>query len=365
MTAPKFLLSMLATATLTGAAMALGPAGPAAGGEPPVTVVWRGDEVPAEQLRGPVRAAISDWSGYASETGSVFWLSEHTELLAIVPERLWRQRFARTHTVELAEQTCRELRPLLPATDEPRPAVLIGTLQRHYASVLARIGELAPEYREWAMSAQDFNGFIVADHLTGAWLEDPGGDAVSDWRNDIVHRTTDLLIQRTAKHAPDWLRLGLAWHMEERLRGDIRCMHRSGFVAATAHTGWHLWLKSAFKRARRAKCGLDENFDVAELWDWSPSRQPQREDAAYLAFGVARFLAQECPQTLPRLLANLHEAQFEGSKTWIDESTWQNDPSYCLPADEQRALLEDVRPDFFAAVSDYFRRGKCARRPVG
>ena len=96
-----------------------------------------------------------------------------------------------------------------------------------------------------------------------------------------------------------------------------------------------------------------------EFADWQPDSDDGFESGkAYVSFGVARYLARQCPARLHALQVSMNEAIDKGRKTWVSETEWKLNPDYRLPVEAQLALLEQVDKDLLKAVTGYIQQKK-------
>lgn len=252
-----------------------------------------------------------------------------------------------------------------PAADAP-PAVIVGARTEHYAELLAHVASLDARLAAWAAGAgRAVAGYVLSEPRIAAWIEDPSG--VDEWHphNELVHRAAQLAIRGHARNLPDWLLLGLAWHVEDTVRESIWCFpFRSGFVSVDSHADWGLWLANEFKKSRRRKADKPAVLGIDEFAAWRSDEAEARFDAgtAYVSFGVARFLAEQHTEHLAGLLKALDARIEEGRKVWVSAHEWTTDPKWRVPAAEQLAMLAGDDAGFLADVTAFFVAKKANQR---
>ena len=187
----------------------------------------------------------------------------------------------------------------------------------------------------WIPKARDLAGWVLEQPLCGVCYEWPSG--VEEWRvdNEIVHRTAELLCLRRFGPLPYWLVQGWAWEAELRLERSVYCFpYRSEFVWATEHTGWD----GDLKRILRARG--EQGVDVADLTRLQ--RRSYDGDSARLARGLVKYLAEEHPEGLPRLLEALRVYRDRENRVDQGDGTWTRNPEFDVPDEAQREVLREV-----------------------
>ena len=346
----------------------------AVGQEPIVT--WRGEDRALAAVSDSIAAAlpaVRAWSTFASENGCRLVLSDDARVLLVLCDSYARRGGKKENNdVEvmraLMRNTCAVTDKFLAPALGAEPIVVLGVRAATYPKLLAHLTKVDPRLESWASSAgASVNGFVLSEPLVAAWIEDPPG--VDEWHahNELVHRTAQLLIRRQSPQLPSWFLLGLAWHVEDTVQDSIYCFpYRSGFVSAGEHSDWGLTLANSFKPARRKKDGKDAVLSVQEFADWSPGGGDDfTAGRAYVAFGVARYLAHEKPTAVQDLAAKFSAAIAKGSKVWTSATEWKVVPNYQVPAAEQLKMLNAVESDLLAKVTEYFQKKKANdRRPL-
>jgi hypothetical protein len=313
---------------------------------------------------------VKKWLPFARDIGYRLVLADDRRVLLVLsPTYTRRQPKKEHHDVEVMLGQVRDTIAAASAFARPPegdPLIVIGVRRADYAKVLAKVVAVEPRVKSWADgAARSVTGFILSEPLLAAFLEDPEG--VEEWQvgNELVHRVAQLLVRSSAPQLPPWLMIGLGWHIEDTVCSSVYCFpHRTGFVADAEHTDWGLCLANNFKVARRKKDGRPPILTAEEFADWRPEagKDEFTTGRAYVAFGVARFLAHEHPSELAALMKQLHAAIEKGSKTWTSDTEWQTNPDFRVPVADQLALLNRVADAFLARVTDYFVKKKANER---
>ncbi len=310
------------------------------------------------------------WQQFVADTGYRVLLSDDRRVLLLLSDTYApRKDHKENHEVEvmreLLAQSAEVVGRFLPEPDPNAvPAVVVCVRSSDYPRLLDHVAKMDDRIAEWAQSAAGtVCGFTLSSPLVAGWIEDPEG--VTEWHpyNELVHRTAQLLIRQRYPRLPQWLLLGLAWHVEDTVRASVYCFpYRSGFVSAMSHADWGLWLANNFKRSRRKKADAPLTLQFEEFADWNPRKAGFDPTTAYLAFGVARFLAVEHPDEVDPVLKQLADAMRDGSRQVISDTEWREDPNYQVPIDDQRAVLEAVDPKLCEHVTRFFQRKQANQR---
>jgi hypothetical protein len=340
-------------------------------------VSWKGQEVPIAEIEKhapPAARTAAAWLPLAAAANYRLVLSDDRQVLLVLNAR-YERRSARTERPDvkkllaLVDTTIAVTDALLGRQDEDAPpAVVVAALGPDYERILAQVATIDPRLRSWAAtSARSVTGFALSEPLVAAWLDDGVGQGEWDPLNELVHRTTQLLARRRAPQLPPWFVLGLAWHVEDSVRGGIYCFpHRDGFVWAAEHGDWGKRLASEFKPSRRKSAELPAVLSIEEIAGWDPMQDPGEFDTsrACVAFGIVRYLASSNPESVGTVARAFDEAIRDGWKVTISEIEWTTDPNYRLPAGRQLEILESVDPDFLTHVTDAFVRKKLGQGRV-
>lgn len=339
-------------------------------------VSWRGELRAIDALDGAPAAVVDTlkaWSPYARERGGRLVLSDDRRILLVVGDNHARKGKKEPKSIEKmlskgAETLAATDRFLPPASDRPLVVVCARTVD--YPRLLGHVAVLEPRLVDWASTmANRVTGFALAEPLCAAWIEDPRD--VEEWRpeNELVHRLAQLTLRSRAKALPDWLLVGMAWHVEDAVCGGIYCFpNRSSFVSVNEHTGWGQQIANQFKAATRKKAGRAPTLQIEEFASWRPgaSGTEYTDGTVCTVFGIARYLATQHPQAVPALVAAMAKAHEDGSRVWVSEFEWRTDPDYRVPADAQQRMLEAIDPRLMEAASAWFAAKKAAdRRSLG
>jgi hypothetical protein len=333
-------------------------------------VTWRErdraiESLTAEQDLGTEAiAAAKTWATWAAERDYRLVLTDDGSVL-LVFSKTYARRQGRLKDdrvmlqfLSSVEKTIAEVDRLIPPALIPgarsKTVVVVGVRQEHYADVLEAVATQHEPLRDWASAAaSNRSGFVLSEPLVAVWIEDPPG--MEEWRreNEVVHRAAAELLAQYAPHLPDWLQVGVAWHIEERVMDSIYCLpYRTGFVSIYEHTDWDRNLSQMFRRRRRTP------LDLQEVAEWIP-RQGYDQDKANMAFGIGRYLADHVTESLPPILRELNEQITEKRKVSTGEFTWNIDTNYRLPIPEQLALLQKHAGEtFLTEVTRFFIEGK-------
>lgn len=190
---------------------------------------------------------------------------------------------------------------------------------------------------------------------TGALLSAPRDVEIGTvWRahNEVVNRLARLLLHRRFGDLPYWIELGLAWHVEQTVMGDLYSFPgRDEFVSVHDHDGWKNDLKREFRKRRKEPLRLDE------VAGWSAQRW--NPHSAAIAWGFARFLAEQPPETVSAILEDLRLDVKEHGVEVHPDGSWQMVPGYATPPQRQHEILaQHLGADYLERVSEYFRRWK-------
>ena len=126
-----------------------------------------------------------------------------------------------------------------------------------------------------------------------------------------------------------------AWNIELEVMRDIYCFpYRAGFVGIGDHGGWETELKREFKKRKKDPLALDEFAGWRRnTWD---------EHKAQLAFGMVEYLSRHEPEVLPRAAEAFRLQYKEGFKTTHPDGSWETNPAYQVPVEEQLDVLVDA-----------------------
>jgi hypothetical protein len=190
---------------------------------------------------------------------------------------------------------------------------------------------------------------------TGALLSTPRDIEIGTvWRthNEVVNRLARLLLHRRFGELPHWLEMGLAWHVEQTVMGDLYSFPgRDEFVSVHDHDGWKNDLKREFRKRRKEPLRLDE------VAGWSAQRW--NPHCAAIAWGFGKFLAGQSPETVSAILEDLRLDMKEHGVEVHPDGSWQMVPAYTTPVERQHEILtRHLGDDYLGRVSEFFRKWK-------
>jgi hypothetical protein len=222
-----------------------------------------------------------------------------------------------------------------------------------YFAVLDLLAEHHEYLAPWVSSAGERNGFSLEQPLCAAFLKDGPGSEEWDPENELVHRTAQLLFKREYGRQPNWLESGLAWYVEQEVRGTLYCFpYRNGFVGVTEHTGWDKELKRQYKKR--------DDVDMDALADFG--RGTFDRDSALHAFGAGTFLAEHHSEDLPRILEELFTTIRTEGRVNHDDGTWELIPGYEPSAETQQAIIaKHLGPRWMDELHESFKKGRSYR----
>ncbi|MCH2107203.1 MAG: hypothetical protein MK291_11245 [Planctomycetes bacterium] len=348
---------------------------------------WDHDEVPAT-LPAPVRDAVADWGTWAEESGYNLLLDESRQVFLVVERRdrtaakqlrvvedalevIDELAFAKQHTstpetlgslkdapsdrsVTLADEDAKEQRwGRAAGFDEDRvPVIALVHDQETLDSLLMHWMELRPELDWRAEVDENLVSFISEDPLFAVIVtRDTSRD---EW--DMEHETAALLTRLMLKRAhgplPEWVEAGLTWQVETRLFQSIWHFfgRNSKFIASSSHSGWERELRSKFRRERESAGLFDRTISFSPE-EWSDTE-------AYLAWGMAGFVAEELGERLPEYLDDLAMLRDERAKVEAADGTWTYDiTALPTPTDQFSALADLIGEDFEERALAAFKRG--------
>lgn len=340
---------------------------------------WRGrsyelDELPAE-LPAETLDAIDLWGDWAFSREYVMAASEDGTVLlvhALKKRTLARHMERIDETVEgfgemfpgtsfdfvagaplpggdLGERETAVMRPG-PERHGPRAAMLFHLENvEHYHELLDRARELNPWLGSWVETAKRTAGCHIEDPLLAVWREDVKGQEEYDVQNEIVHRLAHLLVLRRFGQQPYWLQMGVAWNLENDVRGNIYVFpYRNGFVSIGEHGDWDNDLKRMFKKSKTLSIE-----DVALL-----HRGVYESNAARTAFGTVAFLAQHRPGALSGIMEDLRIIR-EDKGILREGNRWQLIPDFEVSAADQAAVFQHHAGEaLWDELLKFFQKGK-------
>jgi hypothetical protein len=352
-------------------------------------ITWNGrrytpETLPDEVGAGP-RSAMEFWRPWAEEHGYRMALHDDGRVLLLHSER-----DRADDSMRLIAKTCAAVDAAAPPA-APRPAVSerpadppvatdpgvepggftwswedtgppLGTQTcvvlelRENDEYEAALELLAAHYdylKPWIDSVRGKSGFVLERPLCAAFLSRGPGSEEWDPANELVNRTAQLLFLREYGRQPWWLAMGLAWYVEDDVRGSLYSFpYRDGFVGVTEHGGWDKALKRTYKK--REAVAMDE------LAGWR--RGAFDDEHARCAYGAAVFLARHHAEDLPAVLEELHATILREGRVTHPDGTWELIPDYEPPADSQREIVaKHLGPQWLDELLESFQKGRAYR----
>ena len=219
------------------------------------------------------------------------------------------------------------------------PVVLVEVRKvSEYHALLSGLGQAREELSSLASLHGMRPGFSEERVTAAVWQESPLGIELGTvWRseNELVNRLARLLLFRSFGPQPTWLSVGVAWNVELDVMREIYCFpYRSGFVGIGEHGGWETELKREFKKRKADPLALEEFAGWRRnTWD---------EHQAQLSFGMVEYLSRHEPGVLPRAAEAFRLGYKDGFKTTHPDGSWETNPSYQIPVEDQLEVLVDA-----------------------
>ncbi|MGD2019275.1 MAG: hypothetical protein PVJ89_14230 [Planctomycetota bacterium] len=219
------------------------------------------------------------------------------------------------------------------------PVVLVEVRKAgEYQDLLSGLGQAREDLSNLVHVHGMRPGFSEEQVTAAVWQEAPDGYELGTvWRseNELVNRLARLLVFRSYGPQPTWLSVGAAWNIELEVMRDIYCFpYRTGFVGIGDHGGWETELKREFKKRKKDPLALDEFAGWRRnTWD---------EHKAQLAFGMVEYLSRHEPEVLSRAAEAFRLQYKEGFKTTHPDGSWETNPAYQVPVEEQLDVLVDA-----------------------
>ncbi len=373
MRAPHLLASLALASALIGApALALG------GRQDPAPFLrWKGalwtSVAQASGLPEPARAELAGWESWCQQNGYQAVLDDEGRVLLLISSK----RKDLPKLAELARKTTELFDRLAPApARDPaekflvpdwgrgqhvpdRDLVTIALVEKEpdFESALGLIAATKPETSDKLPRDKAVAAFFSSEARTGVLLSAPDGYELGTvWRaeNELVNRLTRLLLHRRFGKLPYWLDMGLAWHVEQAVQGDLYSFPgRDDFVSVQDHSGWKNELKREFKKRKQ------QPLSISEIADWRAGTWDAKKVAA--AWGLAQFLATDPAAKLSAVCEDLRLDVKENGVKHHADGRWDLIPDYSPSAETQDAILaRHLGPSYREAASEYFRAGKRA-----
>jgi hypothetical protein len=377
----------------------------AAQSEAKALVSWKGQRHALEALPAEVpeaaRAAVAAWAAWAGEARYSMDLGKDGRVMLVTPAgaSASRQRTLAERTLQLFDKllpaagpkapqepvqppppedpegplpedpggaTGPKARP--PQVGEPRWSYAWGAGSRpldtetavlvvlrnpaDYANLLAFLAKGWPYLAEWTAQAKGASGFVLEEPLAGAYLLSAPGMEEWDPDAELVHRTAELNLLRRFGRQPYWVQQGLAWQVEQSIKGGIYCFpYRTGFVGVGEHGGWDKDLKRAYAELPGDEVTLSDVTGLRRgIWD---------EPRAKAAWGAVGFLLRAHAEGFRDALAELYADWDANSRVERGGGHWVRDLDYEVPPATQRAILErTIGPEVLAELALSFQKGK-------
>lgn len=239
---------------------------------------------------------------------------------------------------------------------ESEPVLLIEVDDEDcYRGLVQSFGNVDERLQTWVSSTASEPGFVEDHSMTAAWQSAPIGFEVGDvWRaeNEMVNRLARLMVYRSYGMQPTWLRVAVAWRVEQEVVGDIYCFpSRQEFVGVGEHSGWKNPLKSQFKKRSKRPLAFDE------FASWK--RNSWVENKAQLSWGVVQYLSRHKEGVLPLIAEDYRLKYLEGYRTTHEDGTYTTDPSYIVPLDDQLEVLKAYAgDDILNELTEFFAKWK-------
>jgi hypothetical protein len=305
----------------------------------------------ARELSESASAALLRFGPWAREHGYVGHLSQDQSVLYFAPAR----RVA-TYEMRLVEQVETLLDELLPEPRSRENGPITGT-----GGPARRIYPLGGEVQIWKHDLAPVNshcGVLFeletdADHAAlvefadvanarhlgepgrsfftpevGAWLWRVG--AVPD-AHQLVQGAAQLVLERRFPHLPEWLRDGLAWHVERDVLGSVRCLLESrGESSRDFALEWE-----AAERVRPFAGTWVERLARLDAWQGGK----EHVDVAGQAFLFTDDLLAVPPQQLANAVEELRVYWEDHSVRHDVREGWQRIWSFRTPVSVQGRVL--------------------------
>ena len=329
---------------------------PAARAGDRVNVRWQGKTGTSAALPAgfpePAHAVLTAWEPFLKQAGYRADADPAGRVLLFTSEKS-------AHTDDQLHQLAKvsawfDARLPAPAAAKPESvcaALFVVRDPAEYATLLARLAEIAPTLAGWTADAKKDTGFVLSEPLCAAFLESAPG--LKEWSpaHELVDRATQLLLVQRFGEQPYWIQQGFAWAAEWGYDSTLYSFpYRNEFIKATEHGAWPGELK-ALVAARAPKLLELSEFALLRRGRWDPER-------ARLAFGCASFLALQPGAKLAEALTQLATFRVENNRKDKDDGTWVTDPLYEIPAEKQLEILEaQLGPKLMERATAFLAKG--------
>ncbi len=348
-------------------------------------VHWRGDrldlaDLPTDLPQGAQEAALY-WAPWAGEHRFSMWFTDDARILVVddskkISSREWK----------LVEATMASVDALVPLPPRDEQETRTGTQEassdggmtwswgdsvelehetaaffrlsgsKEFRSLLEYVAERDEQSAGFAERFEDLSGIVLHKPLCGVIVDNAPGVEEWDPMNEMVNRLARLLVARRFGNVPNWISMGIAWHVEMEVRGNIFCFpHRSSFVGVAEHNGWKADLKKQFKK----KSG--DPLDLNRLSSWK--RGTYDPIQASRAWGTVGYVQEMAPGALALVIEDLRLLTEDQGKIHHPDGTWELIPGWEPGPDLQLEVLERrVHEEFLEGVTEYFRKGMKASK---
>ena len=343
------------------------------------------DKLPADLGAAPL-AAVERWGEWAVESGYRLELTADGRVLLLMKSRRTPRK-----ELKLIEETLELFDELLPAPQrgehgeplprlaEDAPLAALGSAvappwiqhgpeadtetivllavdeQADYEAAIDLMVGTNQYLKSWAASGKRQLGFVLDQPLCGSLPIGKLEPEEYDFRNELVHRLTRLLVTRRFGRQPWWLTVGLAWTMELELRGTVYCFPgKDGFVSRGSHGAWPNNLRNLVRKK-------DSGISWQRLADWQ--RWTWNDGDATLAWGVTKYLSMAEAQALPMILEDFRALRnIHGIDRGAD-GRWRILTDYTVSSADQKELLEGhLGEEFAEEMGAALAKGKWPRR---
>jgi hypothetical protein len=338
-------------------------------------LVWRGHVVSIAEAAGELSARLIEeleaWGAWCAERGYQAVLDDDGRALVVAAAK----RRDLEDLAERARQAASLVDALVPlperdpdetflvpdwglgqhVPEQDTATVVLVEAEPDFESLMGLLQSIKPALAGHLPRKAAVPAFHSGEAATGALLSAPRDVEIGTvWRahNEVVNRLARLLLHRRFGELPYWLEMGLAWHVEQSVMGDIYSFPgRNEFIAVGEHDGWKNDLKREFRKRRKQPLELDE------VAGWTSRRWDGR--AAAIAWGFAKFLAHQPPQTASAILEDLRLDVKEHGVEVHPDSSWQVVVGYHTPVARQHEILaRHLGDDYLERVSEFFRKWK-------
>jgi len=216
-------------------------------------------------------------------------------------------------------------------------------------SAAADLGRRYDYLADWSRTVEGRLTWLVEDPPCVAWIERMESRDRYDIDNFVANQLSRLLVHRRFGRLPHWMRMGLAWHFELELMGNLYTFPYSiDRIAEVPTGGWGTELRLAFKKRERL-------LSLEEVAGWRYGTFD--EDAAARAWGLTRFLVERHSAALPRALDLLAALCFEKGRRDLPGGGWIWVLDFEPAAAEQLEILErELGEGLLMAATESFRR---------